>query len=123
MKMFGLCINWKVVIGLGVVGLGVWAVAPNLIGAAVPLLLLAVCPLSMIFMMRGMGSMGGQSVTQPPTQASGPSRITGTREEQLAQLKARHETIAREIAQLETARDQPRERDLASVATNGISAN
>jgi len=105
MKMFGMCMNWKVVAGLAVVGLGVWAVAPNLIGAAVPLLLLAACPLSMVFMMRGMGGMGGGSCASQPAQTSQPSQVTGTRDEQLVQLKARHEAIAREIAQLEAERE------------------
>lgn len=101
----GMCMNWKVVAGLAVVGLGVWVVAPNLIGAAVPLLLLAACPLSMVFMMRGMGGMGGGSCASQPAQTSQPSQVTGTRDEQLAQLKARHEVIAREIAQIEAERE------------------
>ncbi len=119
-RMLGMCMNWKVLVGLGVVGLGVWAVAPNLIGAAVPLLLLAACPLSMIVMMRGMG--GGQSATQP-VQTSQPTRVIGTPEEQLAELKARHEAIAAAIAQLETANDTPREQQLATVATHRMSSN
>ena len=57
MKMGGMCFNWKVVAGLAAVGVGVWAVAPNLLGAALPLLIIAACPLSMFFMMRGMGGM------------------------------------------------------------------
>ena len=122
-RMLGMCMNWKVLVGLGVVGLGVWAVAPNLIGATVPLLLLAACPLSMILMMRGMGGMGGgQSATQP-AQTSQPTPVIGTPEEQLAELKARHEAIAAEIAQLETANDTPREQELATVATHRMSSN
>ncbi len=118
-----MCMNWKVLVGLGVVGLGVWAVAPNLIGAALPLLLLAVCPLSMILMMRGMGGMGGGQSATPPAQTSQPTRLSGTPEEQLAELKARHEAIAAEIAQLESANDVPHERDLATVAPHRMSSN
>lgn len=122
-RMLGMCMNGKVLVGLGVVGLGVWAVAPNLVGAAAPLLLLAACPLSMVVMMRGMGGMGGgQSATQP-AQTSQPTRVIGTPEEQLAELKARHEAIAAEIAQLETANDTPRTQELATVATHRMSAN
>ncbi|MBM2810448.1 MAG: hypothetical protein HW416_1207 [Chloroflexi bacterium] len=51
---FGLCLNWKVVAALGMVGLAIWVIAPGLIWAAAPLLVLAACPLSMLFMMRGM---------------------------------------------------------------------
>lgn len=49
-----MCINKKVIGGLAVVALAIFAFAPNLIGAALPLLLIAACPLSMLFMMRGM---------------------------------------------------------------------
>jgi len=123
MKIGSMCINGKVVAGFVVIGLGIWAIAPTLVGAAVPLLLLAVCPLSMFFMMRGMGGMGGgQSVTQP-VQTSQPTRVIGTPEEQLAELKARHEAIAAEIAQLETANDTPRTQKLATVATHRMSSN
>ena len=106
-KMGGMCLNWRVLAGLAAVGLGVWVVAPNLVWTALPLLLLAACPLSMLFMMRGM--QGGQCASQP-AQATHPVGVAGTREEQLAELKAQlgdvqgqQAAIAREIAELETA--------------------
>ena len=49
-----MCINKRVVAGLALAGLAVFAFAPDLIGAALPLLILAVCPLSMLVMMRVM---------------------------------------------------------------------
>jgi hypothetical protein len=49
-----MCINKKVVIGLAGAGVVLYLVAPGAIGAALPLLLLAICPLSMIVMMRAM---------------------------------------------------------------------
>ena len=57
MKM---CFNWKVAGGLALVGLAVFAAAPNLIGAALPLLIFAACPLSMLLMMRAMSGGGGR---------------------------------------------------------------
>lgn len=54
-----MCFNKKVIAGLAVVAVGVVVFAPELLGRALPFLVLAVCPLSMVFMMRGMGSMGG----------------------------------------------------------------
>lgn len=54
-----MCFNKKVIGALAVVGLGILAFAPNLIGAALPLLLVAACPLSMLLMMRGMSRMSG----------------------------------------------------------------
>jgi Heavy metal binding domain/Protein of unknown function (DUF2933) len=56
------CMNWKVIAGLAVVGLGVWVFEPGLMRAVLPLLVVAICPLSMLFMMRGM--MGGQGAQQ-----------------------------------------------------------
>lgn len=49
-----MCINWKVVGGLAAVGVGIFVVAPQYVTAALPLLLLAACPLSMIIMMKMM---------------------------------------------------------------------
>lgn len=61
MNVLKMCFNWKVLAGLGAAGLGVFVVAPGLIGAAVPLLLALACPLSMVAMMIGMGRMGNSS--------------------------------------------------------------
>ncbi|MBI3979687.1 MAG: DUF2933 domain-containing protein [Chloroflexi bacterium] len=106
-KVGGICLNWKVVAGLAALGLGIWVVAPNLVGAALPLLLLAACPLSMLLMMRGMQHGQCESHPAPVRQ---PARPELTRAQQLAELKtqlvvlqAQHETIAREIARLEAA--------------------
>ena len=52
------CFNWKVIAALAAVGVGLYALAPGAAAAAVPLLVLAACPLSMVLMMRAMGSMG-----------------------------------------------------------------
>lgn len=51
-------LNWRVIAALAAVGAGIYLLAPGAAGAVVPLLILAVCPLSMLLMMRGMGSMG-----------------------------------------------------------------
>ncbi|MBW3577402.1 MAG: DUF2933 domain-containing protein [Actinobacteria bacterium] len=68
-----MCINKKVVAGLAAVGLGIWWLAPGAIGAAMPLLLIAICPLSMVFMMKAMGGMNGQHHAQ----STGATRSTG----------------------------------------------
>jgi hypothetical protein len=52
------CLNWKVIAALASVGLGIYLVAPALAAAATPLRVLAICPLSMLLMMRAMGSTG-----------------------------------------------------------------
>ncbi|MEU7404710.1 DUF2933 domain-containing protein [Streptomyces sp. NPDC044948] len=53
-----MCRNKKVVIGAGVVVGGLLLFNPGWAVAALPVVLLAVCPLSMVFMMRGMGGQG-----------------------------------------------------------------
>lgn len=65
------CLNWKVIGGLAVVGGVLYLVAPDQFLGALPLLLLAACPLSMLFMMRGM--QGGQCAQQgqPVSAAAG----------------------------------------------------
>lgn len=129
MKLGGMCFNWKVLAGLAGIGLAVWVVAPNLVGVALPLLLVAACPLSMLLMGRGMA--GGQCATQPtattqPEPATRPVDLRLTREEQLAELEAqltilqtRQQAIAREIAELEppdTAPDTAAVREAEAVA-------
>jgi len=128
MNMFKMCLNWKVIGGLAVVGLGVAVFAPNLIGAALPLLFLAACPLSMLLMMgamkggmKDMGSKGGACSTEPE-QAEQPVRDTRPQTEriagrtgELAALRRRQESLASEIAALERD-DLPVVRKAAIVA-------
>jgi hypothetical protein len=98
------CFNWKVLVGAGIVVLALVAFAPNLIWAAVPFLLLLLCPLMMFFMMRGMGGMGSMGSGRTDTSATDAGDLPvphGTRAERLAELKARNDTLAREIAALE----------------------
>lgn len=114
MKAFGLCLNWKVVAGLALVAVGVWLFAPHLIGAALPLLVVAACPLSMFFMMRGMGNMGNPPVQNPTPHMDWPQlpgNVVLSDAERVADLHARvasiqaeQDAIAREIAALEAER-------------------
>ena len=110
LSMLFMCVNWKVVAALAVVGLIVGVVAPRLLLGAIPLLILAACPLSMLFMMRSM--QGGHSSPQPLQ--VGPSQIEGlTHEEQIATLKAQ---LASTRAHLEA-----RERETAEQERSGES--
>lgn len=76
-----MCINWKVVAGLAAVGLAIYILVPNVIAAALPLLLVLACPLSMLLMGRAM--MGGM---QQPRQVAQPQQVGQPR--QVAQLGA-----------------------------------
>jgi hypothetical protein len=64
MRVAGMCIDWKVIAGLTVVAAGILVFFPNLFLAALPLLLVAICPLSMLLMMRNMSSMGSMGSMQ-----------------------------------------------------------
>jgi hypothetical protein len=73
-KMLRACLNWKVIGALALLGLGIWAVSPNLLAAALPVLLVAACPLSMIVMMRGMQDhQGSHADAEEPTSRIAPS--------------------------------------------------
>ncbi len=50
---FAMCLNGKAVAALGVIAVAVWVLAPGFFWAALPILVLAACPLSMLLMMRG----------------------------------------------------------------------
>lgn len=98
------CFNWKILVGVGIVVLAMVAFAPNLVWAAVPFLLLLLCPLMMFVMMRGMGGMGSMGSGHSDMSAMGTSDAPapqGSRAERLAELKARNDALAREIAALE----------------------
>lgn len=108
LQILFMCLNWKVVAGLAVVGVIVWAVAPQLLLGAIPLLIVAACPLSMLFMMRGMQG-GGKKTATPSEQMRQLPALELTHEEQLFELQSRlsgvqaqQEAIARQISEMES---------------------
>lgn len=70
MNMLKCCLNWKVIAGLGAVGLAIWVMAPGTVAAALPLLVALVCPLSMILMMGMIGRQGSGQQAEPVGQAA-----------------------------------------------------
>jgi hypothetical protein len=117
--MCGRCLNRKVLGALAAVGLGLWVVAPGAFGLALPVLIMAACPISMLLMMRG--RQGGQCATGE-AEINQPASTELGRQERLAELRAslgtteaEHEAIAREIAKLETG-PPAGERESAAVA-------
>lgn len=83
------CFNWKVIAALGAVGVALWGVAPGLAAGALPLLVLAACPLSMILMMRAMGSMS--SCDRDPAADNSPDEVAKLRAE-VAALRVERES-------------------------------
>lgn len=94
-----MCFDWRVLTGLGAVGLGVWLLAPQYVLSALPLLLVLACPLSMVVMavmMRGSMGMGGAPSKVPPESAAAPAR--GDAQRRLALLELRQDELSRQIA-------------------------
>ena len=98
MKMLKCCLNWKVIAGLIVVGAGIFALAPDLALSALPILLLAICPLSMMLMMWGM--QGNEAEEHGAAQEANLSR-----DQQIDRLRAQQATLTDQIADLE--REEP----------------
>ena len=92
-----MCLNWKVLTGLGVVALGIGTLAPGAFGRALPLLLLAACPLSMMFMMR---SMSGGSHGAPPASGAPESEDMTTLRARQSELAAEQEQVSERLARL-----------------------
>lgn len=88
-------VNKNVIAGLAVVAGGIVVFAPNLIGAALPLLVIAACPLMMIFMMRGMSGMSGGKERSDSTDDTSEATSTGG---ELADLRAEVERLRAERA-------------------------
>lgn len=119
-KLFGMCFNWKVLVALGVVGFGIWTVAPNLLLKSLPFLLLAACPLSMLAMAWGMKRvMGGARQDSPACHEDSPQPAQVAPQERLAELEAKQATLQREIAQVRSEIDQPEPINRAAVRTKG----
>lgn len=68
------CVNWKVIAALVAIGVGLYAVVPRIGAGAVPLLVIAACPLSMLVMMWAMGSMGASKTKDNDDDSAGRGR-------------------------------------------------
>jgi hypothetical protein len=88
MRFLRACLDPRVLVGLAVAGVAIAVLAPGLVGAAFPLLLVAACPLSMAVMMLAMRQPGqGSSVAE-----TGPDRESDLRRE-LLDVQARQRGI------------------------------
>lgn len=99
-----MCFNWRVIAGLAALALGIYLAAPGLIASALPVLLVLVCPLSMLLMGGMMGGMG----TRRAADVIADGDPAPSRDEQLRELRARLQdlseeqgSLAREIARVE----------------------
>ncbi|MCA1687022.1 MAG: DUF2933 domain-containing protein [Actinobacteria bacterium] len=106
MQMLKMCLNWKVLAGLTAVGIGIYLVAPNLVAAALPILLLAACPLSMLLMMLMMKDTQGSQGEASEPRLSPEHDPSLTREEQLVRLRWDQAAVADRIDAL--VQEEPR---------------
>ncbi|MBW3606553.1 MAG: DUF2933 domain-containing protein [Actinobacteria bacterium] len=116
------CLNPTVLAALVVVAAAIWAVAPGALGAAWPVLVVAVCPLSMLAMMLLMRDSRtdtgpGELTAEAAQHASGPSGDADGA--QIAALRAQAADLQARLA----AAAPPRERaDDAAGPTSDASA-
>ena len=82
------CLNKNVLIAIGALALVVVLLKPGWAAAALPLLILAVCPLSMFFMMRGMSRHRGTAAGDPRQPGVDVNREISALQQELAALKA-----------------------------------
>jgi uncharacterized protein YlxW (UPF0749 family) len=107
-NVLGMCFDWRVLVGLVAVGIAIALLAPQLTLSALPLLLLATCPLSMLLMMVMMNRMDKDSMSASSPRSVNTASTPLSRDEQLAQLRehlqqlqTQQEAIARQINTLE----------------------
>ena len=78
-----MCLNKRVVAVLAVAAVGLFVLAPRLLGAVAPILVMAACPLSMLLMMN---RMSGRD--HDPDAATGGDRQVRELEEEVDRPKA-----------------------------------
>ena len=101
--------DWRartVLVALAAVGAGLVLFSPNSIAAAIPLLILAACPLSMLLMMRTMGDRQSSQRVGPDASSDRRSQLrdglAAARleqlglEQELARLDKGHDAVAAE---------------------------
>lgn len=119
MNALKMCLNWKVIAAVALVAVGLFVFAPDLAAAALPLLVLAICPLSMLLMMAVMNGGKNEAGAACSTRKTDPKVRPRAGSEELASLKRQHQELSRRIATLE--RETPPTTDVfaadASAAT------
>jgi len=111
MNILRACYDWRVLTALAGAGVGIYLIAPGLLAAALPILLLAACPLSMLLMMK---AMSGPSAGAQPSVTSDEDRVAVLRRE-LTEVSRRQEALAAELRAVEVSRAGANDADAASV--------
>ena len=93
MSMLRYCFDRRVLAVLGIIALGTAILAPRALGSALPLLILAACPVSMVVMAVAMGRAGAPAKTT--------SSVESMRAE-LTELTERQRRLEHDLAAVET---------------------
>lgn len=116
-NLFGMCFDWRVLLGLAAIGIGIAVFAPQLLSLnLVYLLAVLACPLSMLLMMNMMGqakekepsstaNLGQRQVAGIDGAASSPEQIAQLRA-QLQSLQEQQRRVADQIDALEQSEQQ-----------------
>ena len=119
MSVLRMCCNWKVLVGLGALAVGLYALAPNTIAGFLPVLGILACPFIMLVMMVAMRGMGSTTASPPGSTTVAPQ--AGGRAEQLALLRAQLDGVADQQAAL-ASQLEPGEKSAEPAATPPASA-
>lgn len=98
MKMLKACYDWRVIAAVAAVGIGILVFAPSIFAFAAPLLFLAICPLSMLLMMKMMGSQQHGEPGALPAPSADRAAVLRAR---LASTRVEQERLARELEAIE----------------------
>lgn len=103
--MFGMCLNWKVLGGLGAVAIVIFLLRPQLGPSLLPLVFVLACPLSMVLMMggmmRGMGSKQAlPSGDSPPAGVSPSPDPVEVLRQRYARGEIDHDELSRRLGDL-----------------------
>ena len=109
-KLYGLiecCLNWRVIVGLAVVGVGLFVFAPKSVASSLPVLVALVCPISMLVMLFSMGRMKMQASNNEASEPASVSldldrkQLLLLLEERLERVQVQRREIANQLAVLE----------------------
>ena len=93
------CLNWRVIVGLALVGAALFLYAPRLALAYVPVLVALICPISMLVMVLAMSrkDMRGRSNEGAPANLSRHQQLQ-ILEQRLERVQRQHRAMASELA-------------------------
>lgn len=117
-RLARMCLDWRALLILAAIGVGIWIFAPGHVLKALPFLLLAVCPLSMFLLMGMMGKMGrrgepGHQVSEASGGCGDPDPIA-----RLAELEKKQADLQSEIASVRSEIERPEKVNRGSAEAN-----